>query len=497
MLRLFATLAFVGSLVSGCGPGRGTQRWIGDDAAAVRCVVAGHERPTPILLEVPVPLHPTGLYARLLDPVGLDKMGYQRDQPVCATLVAPTPERVAAAQADLQPILEVQKKAGDAALSVSSRCVCEVAKELGLVHLVAACSVLPAVEGCEVDQATAAGVSEALAPLQQQLAEATMIPVHWRLSGLTDRPDWFAEKLPDLLKNHGAGSDVFLPGNARPSRGNHLLIRALLDAEDVVAVVRQDGGAALLVAREVDGRELVLDHFRHTVYDARARGLLAEWDNTHVQYYLDQLRPPAVARAPLLDVRLGNIVELRADPLERIDQGLVATSRLSMTSYNRRKERRREPPVYVDRLTVQAPSVRPGVLVGIIELNEAGRNWAAVIPEVVLTPTLEEFEVSDVEPSIAKQKSPPFVMRGTAVWRASIHGIHAFVRLMRKVEIDHPSTIGGKPSRFTFDLPTAPLSDTPDPGLAELAERLASAPHRLSGSMSPARDMITFELAPR
>ena len=82
----------------GCGGGELATRWVPAEAAMVRCTTAGRDRMPPVLLDLPLPSVPTGLLARQLDPMALDDMGFEREQPVCAALLEPSGDTIDAAR---------------------------------------------------------------------------------------------------------------------------------------------------------------------------------------------------------------------------------------------------------------------------------------------------------------------------------------------------------------------------------------------------------------
>jgi len=120
---LASLLAAIGAS-TGCGPGTSAISWVGEDPAVVRCTVSRRERMPAILLEVPAPALPTGLYARALDPVGLDEMGYQRDALVCAALHAPTEGEIEQARTSIPPMLTLYRKTSDEASRLDVGCGC-------------------------------------------------------------------------------------------------------------------------------------------------------------------------------------------------------------------------------------------------------------------------------------------------------------------------------------------------------------------------------------
>ena len=91
-LRICVTGVLVGAM--GCGRDRGPVNWIDSRSAVVHCTSSGRDRMPPVLLDLPIPSPPTGLYARSLDPMALNDLGFQRDTVACAMLLAPSSEEI-------------------------------------------------------------------------------------------------------------------------------------------------------------------------------------------------------------------------------------------------------------------------------------------------------------------------------------------------------------------------------------------------------------------
>src|SRR5690606_26122466 len=129
-------------------------------------------------------------------------------------------------------------------------CRCAYADALDVRALGPGCADKPTRLSCQLDPKELDQLRRLLAPLEAKL-ETTEIPrMHWRLFGRTDRPGRFAARHGDLLARHRGGSEVFFANTPRPPQPGTKLIAGLLALEHVVAVVRQDGGRALLVVRE-------------------------------------------------------------------------------------------------------------------------------------------------------------------------------------------------------------------------------------------------------
>src|SRR5690606_40446482 len=99
----------------------------------VRCTTAGRDRMPPVLLDLPLPSVPTGLLARQLDPMALDDMGFEREQPVCAALLEPSGDTIDAARQGVTTLLDAHARAGAQARASLGRCTCEVARAADVV----------------------------------------------------------------------------------------------------------------------------------------------------------------------------------------------------------------------------------------------------------------------------------------------------------------------------------------------------------------------------
>lgn len=258
-MRVFAGLWAIaaGALLSACGPDPGPLGWVDARAAVIRCTSAGRDRMPPVMLDLPAPEAPTGLYARRMDPMALDDLGFQRDTVACALLL---PVDDGSAEAN-RTLLDARRTAAKAAGELAGMCACEAASQLGARPLLDNCVDRPTRPNCKVEEQLPA-MEAVLAPVYTALADTKPPLLHWRLVGKFDRAGWFARQQSTLIERHEGGSTVYERGEAVPKRGNGPLIDALLDEKDVVAVVRQNSGQALLVLREID-KTLVLDHFAY------------------------------------------------------------------------------------------------------------------------------------------------------------------------------------------------------------------------------------------
>lgn len=447
MTRVLHTIGAVAaaSMVAGCGPDAGPADWIDARAAVVHCTSSGRDRMPPVLLDLPVPAPPTGLYARRLDPMALDDLGFQRDAVACAMLLHPDPttsgEALAAAR------LEAER----AAVRLVGGCACEAAALLEARELLPRCVDEPTRRRCDVaDQIDA--MTEILAPVEAALAQTHPPLLHWRLVGKTDRPHWFARQQETLLGRHEGGSTVFVRGQAVPRRGNGALVDALLAEDDVVAVVRQDSGQALLVVREV-GKSLVFDHFRHPAVGDTLMPVLPFIDNASVDRYRALLAKPTQTRKLRLAPGKGNVIEVDVTHLAAIDEAIVSGAELLD---DRPAPTRSLPERRVELVTVQAPFGEEGKrLDARIELTSEGARWAALLTSSQLLPGLEGLSLEPVEvPEI--ETDLPYVLAGSAFERSVVYGLEAVPTVMREVEDRYPGAIEGTEQEWAF---TMPLSD--------------------------------------
>jgi hypothetical protein len=436
-----------------------------------------------------------------MDPIALDDLGYQRNQVVCATLIAPTEEEVARGSADLDQLVGIHSQVGISAMRIGGRCACEVARSVGVNHLVPRCVAKPTEPDCTIEESDREAMNVAIAPLREAVREVTLPVLHWRLAGVTDRQEWFVRKQADVVGRYPGGTTVVMPGQGLPARPEYALTQALLEVDDVVAVVRQNGDDALLVVREI-GRELVLDHFSFPDVSLERRGLVALYGGERAQLFIDALAPPDEVEPPALSPQRGNLFEVRRAALERVDDMLVVLSGLSRTRYRASDAERQQPPVLVDRVTVQAPFGREGqVLRARLELSPEGEQWTQTLPSSVLSPTLEEIDPSDEVVSFTAPRGMalPFYLRGGVTEAFWIHGIHGISEVAARIERAYPSAIAGKIDDFQVDIPAGPLPEDLDvhPELAELTELLGEKPHRLSGGLTDGRTVFELRLAPR
>lgn len=501
-LRVLSSLAL--GLVA-CSNQGDPRAWISERSAVVRCASPGKRPPAPAIAGVPAPPAPTGLFARQLDPIALDAMGYGRDTTVCATLEAPPAGGVDAA-AELASIVALHDRASRDALRAGGRCTCEVARAQGLRELIAACVQTPTIPGCDLETKSAE-VAAAVAPLLAAVRDAPLPWLHWRLVGPTDRPGWFASRIDTLVANHDGGSVVFRPGDPLGARVD-AVVRGMLALEHVVAVVRQDGGRALLVAREQDGL-LILDHFRQPLATTERMPLVARIEAARVDA-MAALLTPGVPRKTLVDPADGSLVEFDRPLLEELDR--VALGTAALLDVDDPPVRAAGPAALFDRVAFVAPYGESGAVVRVEHaLSVDGLAWAQTLGEL---PLLESLDALGLQPDVAlpdvslpDDAATPgrFVLRGTATERWGLHGVHRFAALARLLEIAAPGAIGGDQSAWRLDWPGAPLprelgesaragEPLPYDGARALA---ASGPVRLEAGFDPARTRLTMTLRPR
>ncbi len=500
--RALATALLAGATglsAPGCGPGAGAPQWVDARAAVVRCAVAGPDRVQPILGDLPTPTPPTGLYARALDPMALDALGYAREQVACATLL-PTVGDPASARRSLTALLDLQDEiARDVARGADGVCACDVARTMGADLLLPGCERTPVRPACTPTEDDRERLRAALAPLREATTASTIPLVHWRVSGPTDRPGWFARRVGQLLAQHPGPSDPHLRGEALPDRTELALARALLDAPDVTAVVVQDTGQALLVVREVDD-VLVLDHLSYPPLAPSRRGLVRYWESLHAQDVLARLAAPQRPATLRFDPRRGTVVEMHLPALAGVDAGIEAASILSPHPHPPGPHGEPIPAPVVEHAAVQAPfGTRGTELVARFELSEAGREWAQAIPNQVLSPTLDELGTPLLVPFAPPEGLTPlpFVLRGTWIERVWAYGPRLVPPSLAAVEMANPGAISGKVEDFSIDLRSPPADIFPeDDALDRLRARLAERPHVLRGGFDAERTEIRVHLAP-
>lgn len=508
--RLLAPALVVLLLGAGCGVRKGTPEWIGSDAAVVRCVVAGPNLQLPPLLdEVPSPAIPTGLFARGMDPVALDQLGYERERVVCATLLAPDAARLEAASVAIDELLETRVELGKQARKLG-RCVCAHADVLDSRELVPGCIEQPVRQGCPADAEQLGALGELLAPLEAKLATTEIPRVHWRLFGRSDRPGRFVEYHEDLLDRHTGGAEVYSSRSALPPLAGFELVRGLLALEHVVAVVREDGNRALLVVREI-GEQLIFDHFAYPdLLGAGARGvdvelltMLPRIDDAQLAWYREALGPPAQAREPLFEPRDGYMVEIDRAALERVDASLIVAARFAGQIYEEARETRVQPPLLVDRFAHQVPYGTKGlVLHARARLTDQGRQWLDGAGELSAVEALMGLAHVDVQPEFQPATelgvARLFLLRGRPIDHLLFAGANALPRVLHEIEASAPGSIDGDIDDFTIALPSGPLPGVEGrPGAEALRERMSIHPHRLTVELVEGGRVIAVELESR
>lgn len=487
---------WVASLLAACTRDAPPIAWISDRSAVVRCTSSGPRPPAPIVAGLPVPQVPTGLLARQLDPLALDDLGYARDAMVCATLEVPLRSSLDLA-AGLERLLELHVAADRAAERILGRCVCEAARRQGVRDLVGDCPQVAARTGC-TDASRDEEVVAAIAPLIDALDDVTLPWVHWRLVGATDRPGWFAEHLTTLIANHEGGAVVMIRGQPLPSREDPVA-RALLEHEHVVAVVRQDGGQALLVAREMDGW-LVLDHFRRPATTPQRVALVGEIEAAQTATLIAMLAP-GQPRPTVAEIGAGTSIELDRPLLEDFDRQVTASGPLSDTSTDAPVA---GPPALFDRVVFMAPHGASGEALRIEHvLSLDGLAWAQTLTDEPLVGSADALGLSPATalPAVDADDPRPFVLRDRDTARWGLHGIHHAGELLRELEIAVPGAVSGDRSSWQLQWPGTPL-----PGAlaasgggpyAALRKLVSNKPYRLDAKFDTARTKLTIELRPQ
>jgi len=495
-----AVLALGGVLELGCSGANDPTPWIDEGAAAVHCTSAGRTRMPPVLLDLPFPRAPTGLFARGLDPMALGDMGYERDQPVCAGMMPVDEAAIDAANFQIAVLRDVALATSEGAMR-GVACVCDTADGLDVRDLVVECTTVPSRRCADSDKRDTQ-LRAWLAPLVQ-LIEMTPIPRrHWRLVGATDRPEWFVERIQQLLARHSGGSTVYVAGQAVPARQNHGLLRALLKQPGVVAVVRQDGGRGLLVARIIDGLQ-ILDHFQLPAMKGPLSSLRSVFDNVRGEDVLRALEKPGQGYKPLLPWSEGNFAELDSAALERLDAMAIALSPLGEVGYDRSEEIREEPKGYVQRVAVQAPFGSDGRALRLkAQLTPAGGLWATAMADAPLGGDRSALGLSGETPRFqpAPEGAPEFVLRGTPTNTVLVHGIHATASVLDRVEAFAPGSVNGTTYEWDVVLPQGALAHggaiVPAPGLKGIATEVMERDYRLKVKIDEKTGTITADIAP-
>lgn len=492
-----ASLIAATSLMAACSRDASPTAWISERSAVVRCTSAGPRPPAPVVAGLPVPDVPTGLLARQLDPLALDDLGYARDAMVCATLEVPLRSSLDLA-AGLEALVEQHLQVGRAAERLAGRCACEAARRQGVRELVGDCPQVASRSGC-TDTSRDEQVLAVVAPLIDALDDVVLPWTHWRLVGATDRPGWFAEHLTTLIANHEGGAVVMIRGQPLPSREDPVA-RALLQREHVVAVVRQDGGQALLVARELNGL-LILDHFRRPVATAPLVPLVAEAEAAQIATLIGLLTP-GQPRATVAEIGAGTSIELDRPLLEDFDRQLTASGPLAEASTQLPSG---GPPALFDRVVFMAPHGASGEVLQIEHvLSLEGLAWAQTLTDEPLVGNADALGLSpDVAlPPVAADDPRTFMLRDGTTARWGFHGIHHLGALTRTLELAVPGAVSGDKASWTLRWPGTPLPSElaiTNGGVGPYAavRKLASSkPYRMDATFDAARTKLTVELRP-
>ena len=474
------------TLACGCGPDPGPVGWIDARAAVVHCTSSGRDRMPPVLLGLPVPAPPTGLYARALDPMALDDLGFERDAVTCAMLLPPDTDGKDA----LGTLMAARVQAARTAVETSGFCACEAAAQLDAKPLLSQCTDRPSRPGCTVDEDALATVTSALEPVYAALAEARPPLLHWRLVGKLDRPGWFVRQQTSLLERHDGGSTVFVPGQAVPRRGNGALVRELLEVEDVVAVVRQNSGQALLVVREV-GKTMVFDHFAYPAVGADVVPLLPYIDNASARRYRAMLGKPETTRKLRMEPGKGNLVEVDLSYLESIDEVLSEAAPVAGT---RPMSSRELPSRRIEFIAAQAPFGKQGQQLDLrIELSSSGTEWASLLTTTPLGPSLSELELEPIEAFPPTGTKLPLLVAGTEFEQVVAYGLEALPALMAEVESRYPGSIQGDARNWSLSMPLSDMVGVVQPSAPFEGLRSAFAQRDFQVEVSVADDGSTLQ----
>lgn len=452
----------------------------------MHCTSSGRDRMPPVLLGLPVPAPPTGLYARMLDPLALDDLGYERDAVTCAMLLPPDTDGTGA----LAGLLKARREADRAAARAAGLCACEAATTLGARPLLPRCVDRPTRSRCNIDEDAQAAVEEALAPVYAELAEARPPLLHWRLVGKFDRPGWFARQQASLTERHEGGSTVFLKGQPVPSRGNGPLLRALLEEENVVAVARQDSGKAVLVVREI-GKTLVLDHFAHPAVGPEVAPLLPYIDNASIRRYRAGLAKPDETRKLRLEPGKGNMVEVDLTYLSNIDTVL---SEAAVVAGEKSLDLRDLPPRRVEFIAAQAPFGKQGQQLDVrVELSSEGAEWASLLTSTALSGSLSALDLEPIETFPPTGTGLPLLVAGTDFERTVVYGLEALPALMDEVESRYPGSIQGDARAWSLSMPLSDMIGIVDDGAAFEGLRSAFAQRDFAIEVTVADDGTTLQ----
>lgn len=495
-----ATIGLAVLAAGACRSGTSGLEWLPADAAVVRCTTAGRTRMPPVLLGLPVPEAPTGLLARRLDPMALNDMGFTRDRPACAGLIAPSENEIADARGNVAALELIMKRTSDAAVRTMP-CACETADDLGLRPMLPACQSL-ASRPCKPSDEDREELGALVAPVAEAIERTPVPRLHWRLVGPTDRPDWLGAHVDDLLARHGGGTTVYQKGQAVPGRDNYVLLRTLLERDDVKLVARQDSGRALLVVRVVKG-VMILDHFEYPVVRPELIGLLSAIDNARPQDVTGALGRPSHPWGAVLPPKDGNLVQIDVPVLDRVDRMMVSVSSLGEVPYDPLAEERTGPSPMVDRLAIQAPFGEDGLALRFkAELSTEGGMWAGGLTKQDLGPESLTLELPNAGPGFvaANERPPPFLLRGTSTEDLAVHGLTRLGILFEALEKEYPGAVDGTTHDWEVRLPQGSLAYggaiTPPPGAKAIAEQVMERAYELTGEVDVDRKTVTVDLEP-
>jgi hypothetical protein len=330
------------------------------------------------------------------------------------------------------------------------------------------------------------------------------------LFGRTDRPGRFVARNEQLLARHRGGSEVFVSAHRLPPQPGTKLLAGLLALDHVVAVVRQDGGRALLVVREID-EQLIFDHFAYpdwfsvglTKIDPELHALLAHAEDLQLARYRAALEPPSQRRELMMDPRDGYMVELDHAALERVDRALLVAAEYVQLDYDPAREQRELPPLMTDRVAHQVPYGTDGeVLRARMRLSEQGREWLASVAEqgvLEAAPALGNGELVPSFEAATPAFAGLFTLRGQPIEQALFAGPTGLPKLLLALGSIDARAIDGEVDDFKIELPTGPLpGNFPSrPGLQLLRERVSVGAHVLKVELVDGGRTLELELEPR
>ncbi len=445
----------------------------------------------PVLLDLPAPAPPTGMYARVLDPMALDDLGFERDSVACALLLPAEPDT----DQTVEALLSARAKAGREAVSLGGLCACEAASVLDARALLPQCVDRPTRANCKLD-GLVAPVEAALEPVYAALAQVRPPLVHWRLVGKLDRPGWFVRQQSVVAERHDGGSSVFVKGQAVPKRGNGALLKALLDEDDVVAVARQNSGLAVLVVREI-GKTLVLDHFSYPAVGGQVVPLLPYIDNAAVGRYLSLLAKPTETRKLSLDPSKGNLVEVDLSHLETFDAAISSGAALAGM---KPLDPRAVPDRRIERVAAQAPFGKQGLQLEVrIELTDTGTQWAQLLTSSDLSSGLDTLELAAVQALPPTGSKLPFLVAGTPFEQDVVYGLEQVPALMAEVESRYPSSVAGTARAWDFTMPLSDMSEfiTDEARFEGLRSAFAERAYSAQVTVADQGDVLVATVAPK